>query len=80
MDVVANGGAEFYDLVCRGSEIDLWIYKHGFTGNSILNYVIIDDNEDFLPKQLPAFVKTNSRIGLTMEDADKCIEILNKNA
>ncbi len=74
IEVVESGQAEFYDMVCRGMEIDFWIKKNGFVGN----YVIIDDTDDMLESQKDFFVETDSCIGLTMEDARKAIEILNR--
>jgi hypothetical protein len=75
VDVVNNGIAKFYDEVCRGDEIKLWINTNNFTGK----YVIIDDTKDMLKEQEPCFVVTNSYFGLTLKDADKAIEILNRN-
>jgi len=74
VDVVESGKAEFYDEVCRGDEIKLWIKRNDFKGN----YVIIDDTKDMLKEQEPYFVVTNSYCGLTLKDAEKAIEILNK--
>jgi hypothetical protein len=73
-EVVKSGQAEFYDMVCRGMEIDFWIKQNDFEGN----YVIIDDNDDMLESQKDFFVETFPNIGLTMEDAKKAIEILNR--
>ena len=72
VDVVNNGIAKFYDEVCRGDEIKLWLNTN-FTGK----YVIIDDTKDMLKEQEPYFVVTNSYCGLTLKDAKKAIEILN---
>jgi hypothetical protein len=55
-------------------EIDFWIKQNDFEGN----YVIIDDNDDMLESQKDFFVETFPNIGLTMEDAKKAIEILNR--
>jgi len=73
MDVVKSGEAKFYDEVCRGAEIKLWINTNKFRGN----YVIIDDTKDMLKEQEKYFVITNSYCGLTLKDAEKAIEILN---
>ena len=74
-EVIKNGNDMiYYDSVCRGHEINMWMEMRNFTGN----YVIIDDTPDMLLDQEPFFVKTNDRIGLTLADANKCIEILNK--
>lgn len=73
IDVVDSGNA--FDELCRGHEIDLWMKRIDYKGN----YVIIDDTPDMLKEQQGFFIKTNSYIGLTFKDADKAIEILNKN-
>lgn len=75
IDVVESGKVEFYDLVCRGDEIELWLQRNNYTGK----YVIIDNNNDMSPEQQQFFVQTDERFGLTECDADKAIEILNKN-
>jgi hypothetical protein len=72
-EVVQSGQAEFYDMVCRGMEIDCWIKKNEFVGN----YVIIDDTDDMLDSQRKFFVETEPNIGLTMQDAQRAISILN---
>lgn len=58
----------------RGEEIKAWLLSHP----DVTNYVIIDDQDDMLEEQKPYFVKTNQWYGLTMGDAEKAIEILNK--
>ena len=73
-DIFLDNAAKFYDEVCRGHEIALWMKRIDYKGN----YVIIDDTPDMLKEQERFFIKTNSFIGLTFKDADKAIEILNK--
>lgn len=58
----------------RGVEISQWINCNDFQGN----YVIIDDLKLMLKEQEPFFVNTNGFVGLTMKDAEKAIQILNK--
>lgn len=58
----------------RGAEIQAWLDAHP----EVTNYVIIDDNSDMLPIQMNNFVKVNQWYGLTMEDAEKAIKILNQ--
>jgi hypothetical protein len=74
IEVVNAGKQKYYDSVCRGAEIALWIEKNNFTGN----YVIIDDTEDMLDSQKPFFIVTNGNFGLTQKDALKAVDILNK--
>lgn len=57
----------------RGSEIDEWLKLHP----QIINYVIIDDRTDFTENQQPHFVHVDSYKGLTDEDTELAIGILN---
>lgn len=42
-------------------------------------YVIIDDDDDMLDEQLPFFVHTDFMIGITDDDVNKAIKILNES-
>lgn len=55
----------------RGQEVQEWlgVYKPD-------EYVILDDDSDFLPEQMPHFVQTDGLFGLTWGDAKKAVEIL----
>lgn len=57
----------------RGAEIQAWLDAHP----EVTKYVIIDDQSDMLPSQMNNFVKVNQWYGLTMQDANKAINILN---
>lgn len=72
-DLVKAGVSEFYDTICRGTEIDHWIKSKDFKGT----YCIIDDTRDMLDSQEPFFVNTNPYCGLTFKNAEKAIKILN---
>jgi len=78
----------------RGCEIDWWLSKNGefqrinwskkkqqeYLDKAIVkNYVILDDDSDMLYNQREHFVRTSNLYGLTKENADRCIEILNKS-
>lgn len=58
----------------RGYEIKKFLHEH----HDIENYVILDDVANMLPEQQSHFVQTRFYYGLTDEDAEKAIEILNK--
>ena len=58
----------------REMEIKEWLDKHG---KKVSHYVIIDDMDNFLPEQKSHFVLTDPEVGITDEDADKAIKILN---
>jgi hypothetical protein len=57
----------------RGQEIKDWLNEH----NDIENYVIIDDDGDFLDEQLYHFVQTNYEDGLTDAETKRAIKVLN---
>ena len=59
----------------RGEEIKEWLSKHG---KRVSNYVIIDDMDNMLPEQQSHFIQTNPEVGITKEDSEKAIIILNK--
>ena len=71
-----------YENLIRGYEIQEWIDKY-----DVKKYVIIDDDQDMLPHQLPFFVKTSENsdhedrvdigYGLTNICTEKVIKILN---
>ena len=58
----------------RGAEIQEWLDKHP----ECENYVILDDRTDMLDSQLNNFVYINPMYGLTDDDVEKAIKILNK--
>ena len=66
----------------RGNEIHSWIKDNeALTGEAYhdyKNYVILDDDSDMLYWQRNNFVHTSWKKGLTEEEAEKAITILNK--
>lgn len=59
----------------RGMEINYWLDKHP----EVENYVILDDDNDMLDKQLEHFVQTDAyKRGLSLENVEQAIKILNK--
>lgn len=58
----------------KGNEVGQWIDKYAPKGCA---YVIFDDVPDFLPEQEEHLVCTDPRVGITAEDAEKAIHILN---
>tara|TARA_R100000951_G_C2638716_1_gene180166 strand:- start:292 stop:798 length:507 start_codon:yes stop_codon:yes gene_type:complete len=57
----------------RGEEIEEYLIQN----DDITNYVIIDDGSDMLLEQQLNFVQTNGKFGITFNDAEKAIKILN---
>lgn len=83
--LVKKGKFTYLDDVDRGHEIQEWLDTH----EGIEQYVILDDDRDFLPHQLNNFVRTANNnthpdhvdiqgYGLTTICTEKAIEILNK--
>lgn len=60
----------------RGEEIKEWLTTHG---KKVSHYVIIDDMDHVLPEQQSHFVQTNPEVGITEDDANKAIAIMNKS-
>lgn len=65
-----------HDTRHRGEEINDWIDNWTTENAEIMNYVIIDDDDDMMPHQKNCFIHTNPTYGLTFDDAAKAIEIL----
>ena len=59
----------------RGEEIKEWLKMHE---KQVSNYTIIDDMDNMLPDQQSHFVQTNPEEGITEEDVQKTIKILNR--
>lgn len=58
----------------KGDEIQRWLNVHE---NDIENYVILDDDDDFLDDQLFHFVQTDGFEGITDREVKLCIKLLN---
>lgn len=63
-----------YGTDSRGAEIQHWIDTNG---DSIENFIIIDDDTDMLPKQMDYFVKCEFASGLGNDEVERSIQILN---
>lgn len=57
----------------RGSEIEAFLEAKGYKD---VKYVILDDVPDFTKGQQKFFIRTDPRVGITKEDAQKAIRIL----
>jgi len=80
----------YEEWLCRGNEIEKWLrdnadgmgtkwgdeYLHKPYQNFDYEYVIFDDNEDFLLGQASHFIQTEEEYALTQEDIDKARKIL----
>ena len=62
-------------LHCKGIEIASWLSKYG---TQDFRYVIIDDEYVILDSQLPYFILINPYEGITEEQANMIISILNE--
>ena len=59
----------------RGREIAEWFIESNPQNTE--SYAIIDDDSDFLPEQLPFFVKCDGEVGIGLKQYEKLLEILN---
>ena len=66
--------AEYWDDT-RGKQIERWLGKHE---DEVENYVIIDDDADFLDEQLFSFVQTDTFEGITEREVKLAIKLLKK--
>jgi len=57
----------------RGAEINMWLREHP----ECTNFVILDDRRDFTDDQQPHFVHINPKVGITDDNVDIAIMILN---
>lgn len=57
----------------RGFEIQEWLNTNTIDSN----YVILDDDNDMLDIQKNNFINTDFNVGLTKQDAEKAVKILN---
>ncbi|MBO5380780.1 MAG: hypothetical protein J6A40_01630 [Bacteroides sp.] len=60
---------------CKGLEISSWLSEKGLSNT---RYVIIDDEYVILDSQLPHFILTNPYEGITEEQANRAISMLNE--
>lgn len=67
------GNKETHYGICRGVEIDRWLWEH----RDVTNYVILDDDSDMLLSQKKHFIKTHALRGISKADVEKAIKILN---
>ena len=74
LDITPSLPAAF--LYTRGMEINKWLYAHTSGNPEECRYVIIDDEDVFLPEQSPYVVTTDPIVGLTAEDAEKAKTLL----
>ncbi len=66
-----------FDKLLRGKEVEAW-FKSNHEDEDSCPYVIIDDENEFMTKQLAHFVWTNPERGLAKLDVDRAISILNQ--
>lgn len=62
-------------LHCKGIEIASWLSEHA---KQDTRYVIIDDEYVILDSQVPHFILTDSYEGITEEQANRAISMLNE--
>ena len=70
-----EGNVHIHYGLPRGCEISRYLTEH----KDISKYVILDDDTDMLLEQAPYFINTNWGLGISEQDVEKAIEILNKD-
>ena len=74
-EMLLNADLDHMELFhIRGMEIKEWLDKHG---KKVSHYVIIDDMDNFLPEQISHFVQTDPEVGISEDDVDKAVRLLN---
>lgn len=73
MYTFAGSTTGIHFLAPRGVEIEHYVITNNIKGE----YVIIDDDNDFLIYQKDKLIITDPWVGLTEENINKCIEMLN---
>ena len=80
-DRLAEYGLEIMDRTpvlpgssCKGDEIRQWLSDNG---QSVENFVILDDDADMAEFTDTNLVQTDSEYGLQDKEADRCIAMLN---
>lgn len=68
-----NDDVQHHCRVPRGVEIKMYLDEH----TDIDKYVILDDDSDMLLEQATYFIQTDGVEGITEDDVNKAIEILN---
>ena len=63
----------------RGNEIKAYFDEALQVNNDTQRYVILDDLNEVLPDQESHFIRINPIVGITEEDAERAVEILNIN-
>lgn len=66
--------ADLDHLDIRGYEINGWLTLHG---KDVSHYVIIDDMDDILTEQRSHLIQTDPDVGITKDDVEKAISLLN---
>lgn len=64
----------------RGVEIKVWLDNEKWgKHNDVKNYLILDDDADMLLCHKDHFIQTDSLEGLSKEDVERAVEILNRD-
>ena len=69
-------GPVLWNSVSRGIEIAAWIKQYTEDREPVESFVILDDDKD-MEHLMPFLIHTPFEVGLTEDDADKAIEMLN---
>lgn len=66
---------ELDKMPLKGYDIEEWLSKNG---EQVKNYIILDDENNFLPYQWSNLIRTNPEYGISKEDAEITIKYFNQ--
>ena len=73
IDITTRDRSFIKDWIVRGHQIQKWLDEHP----EVENYIILDDDSDMLPEQKSHFIHTDTYLGISEEDTEKAIRMLN---
>lgn len=73
--IVTPGNKKEYKYVLRGKELNYYLGSN----SEVTRYVILDDESDYYPFQRNFLIKTSNENGISDDDVEKAIEILNRS-
>ena len=78
LNVNLEDPAAFANLAGKGNEVKQWLKENSPKKADGYRYVSVDDVSECLPEKMEHFIQVNRRVGITENDAEKAIMLLNK--
>lgn len=77
MDAQGHPKCVSVPLYSKGDEIEEWLIQEQLEGRETI-YAILDDNQQFTLEQQPYFIQICAHCGITHNDAERAIQMLNQ--